>query len=272
MTMQYEQQNINLDPETGFKSYFFDPNGTQSDTTFTDWDAMLNVLRGLPGTKQILIPEALPVITIPSGTYDMTDIIISGVTPFSSVEINDVVFQNLQQINSLSVAVGVAAVNSVSSFQYNNGSANGITFDKVSFVVGALAVVPIFDVTAGTTLSISAHESAFLSLNAGVPVFAVDATSGLLSQASAGVQGNNWGGGPGSSAFVVVAPGGIFTLEITTGDIFFASNNPSGPTTLTRSPDFEVSTPADWVGSPTDYNDAVNRIASVVAGAHGAIP
>ena len=37
MTMQYEQKGINLEVETAFKSFIFDPNAEQSDIVFTSW-------------------------------------------------------------------------------------------------------------------------------------------------------------------------------------------------------------------------------------------
>jgi len=275
MTMQYEQQNINLEVETALKSFIFDPNSPQSDTSYNDWDAMLEVMRGLPGIKQILIPEAPPVITIPPGTYDMTDIIISGETPLAFADITDVVFQNLMKVTNLAMGVGTSVANTVSNFVFNDGAGHFISFDKASFIVGALAAFPIFDISAASALGVLAHESSFASVNPGVPVFAVDATSTLAATSFGGVQGNNWGGGPGSDPFVVVAPGGIFTLEVTTGDIFWAANNPSGPTTLTRQDDYEPlgALGVVWAGViPTNVKDALDRIAAVVAGAHGAIP
>src|SRR5690606_22377009 len=93
MTQQYLQRNINLNVETSFNSFVFNPSAPQTDISFSDWDVMLTVLQGLPGIKEIIIPEAPPTIQIPPGVYDMTNIIISGATPFAVVEANDAQFQ-----------------------------------------------------------------------------------------------------------------------------------------------------------------------------------
>lgn len=267
MTMQYEQQNINLEVSTAFKSFIFDPSADQSDTTYNDWDAMLEVLRSLPGIKEILIPEG-SLIQIPAGTYDMTDIVISGETPLAAVEINDVVFENLSKISDLSIGVGATAANTVPSFSYNDGAAHALSLDKVTFTTGALAALPVFDVSAGSILGVNAQESSFISTNPAVPVFAVDATSALGGASAGGfggTGGNSWGGGDVEDPFVTVAAGGVFNLTLATGDIFWAGNQVTGPTTVTRKDDYESAVVANWDGTePLNVKNALDRIAAAL--------
>lgn len=265
MTNQYQQQNINLDVETAYKSFVFNPNAVQSDISFADWDQLLAVLKGLPGTKQILIPQAPPTIVIPPGVYDMTGIIISGETPFAVIEVDDVQFENLMQLSSLAVSVGATVPNTVPTFVFNDGNSHIFSCDKVVFTVGALAAFPIFDISAGSSLAINARESSFASSNAAVPVFAVAGGSTLLSPTFGGVQGNSWGGPSGSNPFAVVAAGGAFGLNLTTGDIFWAADNPAGPTVVTRSDDYEAANVADWTGvEPLNVKNALDRIAAAL--------
>ena len=54
MTMQYEQQNINLEVETAFKSFIYDPSAEQTDISFSDWESLLGAIQGLPGPKRSL--------------------------------------------------------------------------------------------------------------------------------------------------------------------------------------------------------------------------
>lgn len=265
MTLQYDQKTINQSPETSFKSYIFDPNATQSDTSFSDWDALLAILQSLPGIKQILIPNAPPLIQIPAGVYDMTDIVISGETPLAAIGIDDVQFQNLSEISNLSVSVGATVPNTVPSFVFDDGANHVLSCEEVTFVVGGFAAEPIFDISTGTSLGINAFHSAFLSANPAVPVFAVDATSTLIAPAFAGVQGNSWGGALGSDPFVVVALGGAFTLNLTTGDIFWSVDNPAGPTVVNRADDYEEAVLADWNGvAPLNVKTALDRIAAFI--------
>lgn len=266
MTDSYNQQNINLEGQTAFSSFIFDSSSAeQTDIIFNDWNALLSKLAEIPGIKQIIIPEGAPAKTIPAGTYDMTDIVLAGESPLSIVDITDVVFQNLQSISNLSLSTGSAVANTTPSFIYNDGTAHTLTLDGVTLLVGPLAAFPMIDISAATTLGITACVSSFLSANAGVPLIAVDATSTLTSSNFAGVQGNNWGGGPGSPAFVTVAGGGSFSLELGTGDIFWSTNNPAGPTALTFNDDYEEAVLADWGGvSPLNVKAALDRIAAAV--------
>ena len=266
MTMQYEQQNINLEVETAFKSFIFDPNGTQSDTVFTDWNTMLGVLQELPGIKEIIIPEGPPVITIPAGTYDMTNIILRGESVLAFVEANDAVFENLMKISSMTMSVGVSAPNTVSNLVYNTATPAGITLDEATLLVGPLAAFPMIDVSTGATLAILAALSALTSTNPAVPVLAIDATSSVTASTGvSGTDGNSWGGGMGSDPFVVVALGGTFILSLATGDVFWAANNPSGPTSVVRFDDYESAVVADWSGvEPLNVKNALDRIAAAV--------
>lgn len=265
MTLQYDQKTINLSPETSFKSYIFNPNAPQTDTSFSDWDALLAILQSLPGIKQILIPNAPPLIQIPVGIYNMTDIYISGETPLAAIGIDDVQFQNLLGISNLSVSVGATFANAVPSFVFNDGANHVLSCERVGFVVGAFAAAPIFEVSAGTSFGINAFHSAFLSANPAVPVFAIDATSTLIAPVFSGVRGNNWGGPPGSDPFAVVVPGGAFVLNLTTGDIFWSTNNPAGPTVVNRGDDYEEAVLANWNAvAPLNVKNALDRIAAHV--------
>lgn len=263
--MQYEQENINLEVVNAFKSFIFNPSAPQTDISFSDWDALLGKLAELPGIKQILFPGDTPV-TIPPGTYDMTDIVLCGETPFAAVIADDVVFQNLSKICDMTMTIGGGPnPTTTSNLIYNDGAGHRITFDGVTIFVNAFAAFPFIDVSAGTTLLIHAKDSAFLSTNPATPVMAIDATSSVGATSFAGVAGNSWGGGFGADPFVVVAGGGTFTLNVTTGDVFWAQNNPAGPTLVVRDDDYEEAVLADWAGvRPLNVKTALDRIAALV--------
>jgi hypothetical protein len=263
MTMQYEQRNINLQGVQAVSTLIFNSNLTeQTDIAFNDWDALLAKAQEIPGIVRILITGTAS-NTIPAGTYDMTDIVLAGSTPFATVEVNDAIFENLESIDSLTMAVGSTAANTVATFQYNSGTGESLSITRSTFVTGVLAVAPMFEITAGTSLALRAYESAFLSANAGVPLITVDATSVLVAGTVSGVAGNTWGGATGSPAFVSVTAGGTFSLSLTTGDIFWASNQVLGPTSVPRGDDYESAVVGDWSGvEPLNVKTALDRIAA----------
>lgn len=265
MTMQYEQLNINLQGAQAVSTWIFNSNLTdQAGIAFNDWDALLAKAQETPGIVRILFTGTASSI-IPPGTYDMTDVILAGDTAFAAVNVDDVVFANLLNIELLTLRIGAGIANTVPTFQYNSGTSETLTLSRANFVVGATATAPMFALTGGTTLSLTAVDSSFFSGNAGVPVFTIDATSSLSTVGSAGVAGNNWGGGPGSPAFVVVTAGGSFTLSLATGDIFWSSNQVTGPTIVARGDDYESAVVADWSGTePENVKAALDRIAAAI--------
>lgn len=265
MTMQYEQNNINLQGVQAVSTLIFNSNLTeQTDIAFNDWGAMLAKAQEIPGIVRILI-TGTGASTIPAGTYDMTDIILAGATVFTLAAINDAVFNNLLNIESLVLIAGVTTPNSVSNFQYSSGATETLTISRSAFVMGVLATVPMFDITAGTILNVAATDSAFLSSNPGVPLIAIDATSSLLTATSSAVTGNSWGGNSGSPAFVSVTAGGVFSLALDTGDVFWAANQVLGPTLVVRGDDYESAVVANWSGvEPLNVKTALDRIAAAV--------
>ena len=261
MTMQYEQEHINLSGRQAVSTLIFDSNASQqTDIIFNDWNALLEQAQATPGIVDIVIDGAN---TIPAGTYDMTDIRLIGADAFASAEINDAVFQNLEYIESLTLSVGTSAANTVASFQI--GASQNLTMIDTSFVTGPVAVAPVVAVTGGANYSIVARGSGALSVNPGVPVFAVDAVSAAGIAILTGNGGNNWGGGLGSPAFTTVDPGGVFTLNLGTGDVFWAQNQVTGPTTVNYIDDYEAAVVGDWSGSePLNVKNALDRIAAAV--------
>ena len=195
----------------------------------------------------------------------MTDIVLRGESVFSSVEINDVVFENLTSITNLTVAVGLTAANTTPSFVYNDGTSHRIDLNVAGLFVGPLAAAEMVAISAGTAVSYGAVDSGFQSANGAVPVATVDATSTLAVVVAFGAGGNSWGGPAGSPSFVTVAPGGTFTIQMGTGDVYWAADNPSGATAVSRKDDYEEAVPADWSGSPPlNVKNALDRIAAAV--------
>ena len=267
MTLQYEQPSINLQGAQATFALSFDSNATeQTDILFNNWEELLAKISGIPGIKDIIIAGAGQSV-IPAGTYDMTDIRLIGESALSQVDATDAVFQSLEYIESLQIFVGNTAANTVSNFQYNSGTPlPTLTMVRSRFHVGPLAAFPIVDITNGTVVSLRAFDSSFSSSNVGVPTIHIDAApSNLIAIPSAGSAGNNWGGPNGSPAFVVVDVGGMFTLGLGTGDIFWAANQTLGPTTTNRLDDYESAVVADWSGTePESVKAALDRIAAAI--------
>jgi len=267
MTLQYEQQNINLQGAQVISSIGFDSNAVeQTDIIFNDWDALMGKLSEIQGIKEIVIADS-GLTTIPSGVYDMTDIRLIGESVFSRVDVTDAVFEKLEYIENLQLSTGTSSANTVSSFQFNTGAIDGqLTMIRSSFLVGPMAVVPMVDITVGSVLSLNSYESTFLSANVAVPVFHIDATPSALSAASiSGATGSNWGGSTGSPAFVVVDVGGSFTLGLGTGDVFWSTNQAFGPTIVSRVQDYESAVVGDWSGvEPLNVKTALDRIAAAL--------
>lgn len=265
MTLQYDQPNINLQGVQAVSTFIFDSSlAQQTDIAFNDWSALLAKAQETVGIVRIMFAGA-GVNSIPAGTYDMTDIFLVGETAFASASVNDVIFNNLLYIESLIIQVGIAVANTVPTFQYNSGGSEVLTLKGVNFLVGGLGVAEIFAVTGVTTLRIIAEESAFLSINVGVPVITVDATSTVITAASGGTGGNSWGGGDGDPAFVSVTAGGSFELGLATGDLFWAANQALGPTVVTRKDDYEAAVVGDWSGTqPLNVKAALDRIAAAI--------
>jgi len=267
MTDSYNQSNINYQGAVAVSTLIFNSNLTeQTDIAFNDWNALLGKAQEIPGIKDIIITGSTA-STIPPGTYDMTDIRLVGATAFAGLNVTDAVLNNLEYIENLTMTTGVGVANTVPTFQLSSGSLTGtLTMTRANLVTGALATVPMMDITAGTSLRLSATESSFLSANVAVPVIHIDATpSSLVASIASGTPGNNWGGGPGSPAFVVVDAGGVFTLGLGTGDIFWAANQAFGPTIISRIDDYESAVVADWSGvEPENVKTALDRIAAAV--------
>lgn len=266
MTEQYNQNNINLEGVSAVTSFIFDSTSTEpSDIVYNDWDALLGAAQATPGLKEIIIPEGNPppiTVTIPPGTYDMTNIALVGTSPVSSALISDVVFQNLTTIKNLTLST---PGNTVPSFVFNDGSNHVLTVENSSLLTAPTSTAPMIDVSNGSILAIPACTSAFLSSNPGVPLITVGVGATIQAASFAGSQGNNWGGGFGVPAFVTVAPGGMFFLGLATGDIFWSTNNPAGPTLVSRSNDYEEAVLADWSGlNPLNVKTALDRIAAHV--------
>ncbi|MHC4431039.1 MAG: hypothetical protein ACYTBS_04295 [Planctomycetota bacterium] len=264
MTMQYEQNNINLQGVQAISSLIYDPNSSeQTDIIFNDWNALLGKAQEIPGIKEIIIAGGAG--AIPAGVYDMTDIRLIGETAFSILTVDNVVLDNLNYIEQVAFSAGVAADNVVSTFQYSAGAVATATYRGCVFQVGPLATVPMFAISGGSTVTWVNTDCAFLSTNPGVPLIAVDATSTLSSQSLGGEEGNNWGGPLGSSPFVDVTAGGVFTIRLGTGDIFWAQNQVNGPTTVNRIDDYESAVVADWSGvEPLNVKTALDRIAAAI--------
>jgi hypothetical protein len=267
MTLQYDQPNINLQGAQAIFTLAFDSNAAeQTDTVFNDWAALIAKAGEIPGLKDIIISDD-GLNTIPAGTYDMTDIRLIGESSFSRIDVTDAVFQNLDYIENVQLSVGAFVANTVPSFQYNSGAiTEELTLVRSSISVGALAAAPAVDITNGTFVSLNSYESTFLSGNAGVPVIHIDATpSALIAASISGATGSNWGGATGNPAFVVVDAGGLFTLGLGTGDIFWASNQVAGPTIVSRVQDYESSVVGDWSGvEPLNVKNALDRIAAAI--------
>lgn len=265
MTMQYEQDNINLQGAQAISTLIFNSSLTQqTGIAFNDWAALLSKAQEIPGIVRILF-TGTATSTIPAGTYDMTNIILAGETSFASADVTDVVFNNLLSIDSLTLGTGLTVANTVSTFQYNSGTADILTVTRSSFVTGLLATVPMFAITGGTSLNLQAVDSSFSSSNPGVPLITVDATSFLITDINSGVAGNSWGGNSGSPAFVSVTAGGSFALELATGDIFWAADQALGPTLVNRGDDYESAVVANWSGTePLNVKNALDRIAAAL--------
>lgn len=266
MTLQYDQPNINLQGAQAIFTLAFDSNAAeQTDTIFNDWAALIAKASEIPGIKDIIILEGLS--TIPAGSYDMTDIRLIGTSAFSRLDVTDAVFTNLEYIESVRISVGTSVANTVPSFPYSTGAVDSrLTMVRSSLSVGALAAFPAIDITNGSIVSMSSYESTFLSGNVGVPVIHIDATPSVLSAASlSGATGSNWGGSSGNPAFVVVDVGGLFTLGLGTGDVFWAANQALGPTIVSRVQDYESAVVADWSGvEPLNVKEALDRIAAAI--------
>ena len=264
MTLQYDQPNINLQGAQAVSTLSFDSNATeQTDIIFNNWSTLLAKTQEIPGIKDIIIATGSNVI--PAGIYDMTDIRLIGESAFAVLDITDAVFQNLEYIESVQMGSGLTAANTVSSFQYNNGLTNRLTMVRSSIVTGIMAAFPIVDITAGSSLALFSSDSNFVSTNVAVPVFHVDATSVLTGGAFGGASGSGWGGGNGDPAFVVVDVGGAFTLTVGTGDVFWAANQVTGPTTVVREEDYESAVVADWSAvEPLNVKNALDRLAAAV--------
>lgn len=261
MTMQYEQTQINLEGVSATSSIIFDPSATgNSDTVYSSWTSMLAAAQARQSIVEIIV-RGTGLVTIPPGTYDMTDIVLSGETPFTFAIVNDVVFQNLLVVKSIILAVGIGGANLVPTFQYSDGASHQLTVDLAQFLVGPLATAPMFALSAGTSLGLTATHGAFLSTNLGVPVFTVDATSAVTTAGAS----NNWGGGPASPPFLTVALGGAFVLSLVTGDIFWVANQVTPPTTITYRDDYAEAVLANWAGvAPLNVKNALDRIAALV--------
>jgi hypothetical protein len=271
MTMQYEQTSINLGNGSGatVTTLVYDPSSPQSGSSYPDWNDLMSELSTISGPKEIIIaipPVPTAAVTVPAGTYDMSDISLVG-QGLVSLRVEDAVFQNLTKITNLSISVGVAVANTVPSFVFDDGSIQVISLDRVGFAVGPNAGAELIAISGGTALFMAATDSAF-SGAIGVPAITVDATSILSARPIGGTPGNSWGGDLNNEPFAVVAGGGTFSLELGTGDVFFASDNPAGPTLLARLDDYEAAGAVGVVwalGAPRNVKDALDRIAAFLA-------
>lgn len=271
MTMQYEQTSINLGSGAGatVTTLIYDPASPESSLSYPDWNDLMDALSTVSGLKQIVVatpPDPTSAVTIPAGTYDMAGISLVGET-FVSLRIEDAVFQNLTSISNLSISVGLAVANTVPSFVYDDGNNHVLNLDRVNLIVTINATAALIEISNGSSLSMWATDASFRGLF-GVPTITVDATSSLTARAIGGTPGNEWGGVSGNEAFVDVALGGTFVLEIGTGDTFFADDNLAGPTLLSRLDDYEADGAVGvvWnVSVPTNVKDALDRIAAYLA-------
>jgi len=263
MTLQYEQPSINLERVTALKTFFFDSNSvTNSDILFNNWESMLSLLHSIPGIKEVII-QGLP-STIPAGTWDMTDIILTGEPDgASSVFIDDAVFQNLSKISNIQIVVGVVP-NTVPNFQINNVSSESIVLDKVQMTVGPNATAPIFRITAGTYIIVPTFSS-FISLNPAVPVFDVQNVSNLAFGSIGGTGGqNSYGGNLGNESIFTIAGGASAGIQLNATDRFFAQDQTSVPVVVFLQ-NYEASNVADWSGiEPLSIQNALDRIAAAI--------
>lgn len=265
MTLQYEQPSINLERVTALKTFFFDSNSTtNSDILFNNWESMLSLLHTIPGIKEVII-QGLPSV-IPPGTWDMTNIILTGEPDgSSSVFIDDAVFQNLSKISNINIGVGgVGGANTVPSFQINNASVESIVLDKVQMTVGPNATAPMFRIVAGSYIILPTFSS-FISVNPAVPVFDVQNVSNLAFGSIGGTGGqNSYGGNLGNESIFTIAGGATVAIQRNATDLLFVQDQTNAPT-VSFLQNYEAADVADWSGTePESIQNALDRIAAAV--------
>lgn len=280
MTDSHGQTNINLAPQQGLTQLVFAPNGSTQDgdgLVFNEFDAVIESITNFPGLYEIYmdpgpIPPvgAAPQITIPAGTYDFNNqaYLVGARQSTNIINVDGAVFDNLLGARNCDF------INSGSAILFQStvpGESYLLDFDQCSFTNNVGATSPMFRAGgSGGVFSITFRDCT-VSNNAGVNVLdANDALSGfVIAQRSSRI---------GTQAISAIGGLGVANISIDSNSVLWPdvqAIDATGTLSVTRSETFYVSAAdaADWaVSVPDNYQDAITRIASVVAGAHGAIP
>lgn len=284
MTDSHNQTNINLAPEQGVTSIVFAPNadpGTNENDglKFTDFGAMVDQITAFPGLYDVYLDPgplpatgAAPQVTIPAGTYDLLNRVrFVGPRQVNQVIITDVVLNNLLGAEGIDfIHEGTGATPVFSSTVA--GDSVFLEFENCTFSQLAGATVPIFEASGnGGILTLTFDRCNVTNLSGTEPFNADDALSGFVVSANDTVFG--------SDSVSVFEGAGTLAISIDSNSVLWVDAqtiDTSGTLNVTaRRQTYYVATAdaADWAAPvPENYQDAIRRIASVVAGAHGAIP
>ena len=278
MTEQHLHRNINLQPEEGLSFFLFSPNQPNQDgIIWNDWESLLNAMLTVPGTKQVLLDPGVSggIVTIPvrsgeaTSVYDLTGISLKGVRPTTFVDVSDI---QLDGIETAENCIFVTPTTTIPTFVTPPLETRRYLFDLCGFVQGPVAATAsMFDIDGA--LGISSVNGVYSTAAGGLDLFDVDA-AGTLTIAAFGF--NNYGGPPASASIFGGATSAVIGLNA--DDVYFAANQttPATPTLLNNLDvslgTFPSTAAGGGAGVPTDYLDAVNRLANFVAGFHGVIP
>lgn len=275
MTLQYEQPTINLQRASATTSFIFAPNASSADSSvsFSNFSTALEQARLTPGKKTILIDSGgATFVTIPPGTYDLTDVSLKGVGGLvpgdtrTAIAVDGVVFENYDTFENI---VFSNTASTTTLFELDAGES--LTCVNCNFVAAATSTTPMIATTGAGTSTLRFDRVSFIVATGGQAIASVAVGTTLDVQAS-----NNTSFGEEGDEAVFDVAGTLNNNDRSVDTVFFESNQTvTGTVVQTPAESYEAAGAVGvvWaVSVPRSFEEAVNRIAAALAAGTTGVP